>query len=97
MKDSFVADCTLLQALEKRSVSVPCLKGRMLFKQGEPPMGLYILKCGKASLVMKGENGAEVMHLTIGAGLNPRSAGSRNERAVYAECDGLCWRGSEFR
>ena len=31
-------------------------------------MGLYILKSGKASLVMKGENGVEVMHLTIGAG-----------------------------
>ena len=31
-------------------------------------MGLYILKSGKASLVMKAENGLEVMHLTIGAG-----------------------------
>ena len=31
-------------------------------------MGLYILKSGKASLVMKGENGVEVMHLTIGPG-----------------------------
>ena len=33
-----------------------------------PLMGLYILKSGKASLVMKGENGVEVMHLTIGPG-----------------------------
>jgi CRP-like cAMP-binding protein len=40
----------------------------MLFKQGEAPMGLYILKNGKASLVMKGEDGVEVMHLTIGPG-----------------------------
>lgn len=31
-------------------------------------MGLYILKTGQASLVMKGENGVEVMHLTIGPG-----------------------------
>ncbi len=68
MQNSFVADRTLAQALEKRSISVPCLKARMLFKQGESPMGLYILKSGKASLVMKGENGAEVMHLTIGPG-----------------------------
>lgn len=68
MQNSFVADCTLTQALEKRSISVPCLKGRMLFKQGEAPRGLYILKSGKASLVMKGENGVEVMHLTIGPG-----------------------------
>ncbi len=31
-------------------------------------MGLYILKCGKASLVMKGENGVEVMCPTSGPG-----------------------------
>ena len=68
MQSSFVADCTLLQALEKRSISVPCLKGRMLFKQREAPMGLFVLKSGKASLVMKGENGVEVMHLAIGPG-----------------------------
>ena len=68
MQKSFVADCKLTQALEKRSTSVPCLKGRMLFKQGEAPTGLYILKSGKASLVMRSENGVEVMHLTIGAG-----------------------------
>ena len=68
MQNSFVADRTLTQALEKRSTPVSCSKGRMLFKQGEAPLGLYILKSGKASLVMKEENGEEVMHLTIGAG-----------------------------
>ena len=68
MQNSFVADCTLTQALEKRSTPVQCSKGRMLFKQGEAPLGLYILKSGKASLVMKEVNGVEVMHLTIGAG-----------------------------
>jgi CRP-like cAMP-binding protein len=68
MQNPFVADRTLTQALEKRSVSVPCLKGRTLFKQGDAPRGLYILKSGKASLVMNGENGVEVMHLTIGPG-----------------------------
>ena len=31
-------------------------------------MGLYILKSGKASLVMKDENGVDVMRLTIGPG-----------------------------
>ena len=68
MQNSFVADCTLTQALEKRSTPVPCMKGRMLFKQGEAPLGLYILKSGKASLVMKDENDEEVMHLIIGPG-----------------------------
>ena len=68
MQNSFVADRTLTQALEKRSVPVPCLKEQTLFKQGEAPRGLYILKSGKASLVMKAEDGVEVMHLTIGPG-----------------------------
>jgi CRP/FNR family transcriptional regulator len=68
MQNSFVADCSLTQALEKRSIPVPCSKGQVLFKQGEAPLGLYILRNGKASLVMKDESGAEVMHLTIGAG-----------------------------
>ena len=68
MQSSFVADCTLLQALENRSISVPCLQGHLLFEQGDAPKGLYILKSGKAALVMKGENGVEVMHLTIGPG-----------------------------
>ncbi|MGO9434835.1 MAG: Crp/Fnr family transcriptional regulator [Terracidiphilus sp.] len=44
------------------------MKGRTLFKQGEAPTGLYILKSGKASLVMNSETGVEVMRLTIGPG-----------------------------
>ena len=64
MQSSFVADCALQQALEKRSVSVPCLNGHVLFKQGGAPPGLYILKSGKASLVMKAENGTELLHRT---------------------------------
>ena len=68
MQNSFVADCSLTQALEKRSIPVPCSKGQVLFKQGDAPLGLYILRNGKASLVMKDESGTEVMHLTIGAG-----------------------------
>jgi CRP/FNR family transcriptional regulator len=40
----------------------------VLFKQGEDPRGLYILRSGKASLVMKDQNGEEVIHLTVGPG-----------------------------
>src|SRR4249919_4173043 len=68
MQNPFLADCTLTQALEQRSTAVSCSKGQVLFKQGEAPLGLYILRSGKASLVMKDEGGAKVMHLTIGAG-----------------------------
>jgi CRP-like cAMP-binding protein len=68
MQNSFVADCTLTQALEKRSIAVPCVKERTLFEQGEAPTGLYILKSGKVTLVMKAENDKEVLHLTVGPG-----------------------------
>ena len=68
MQRLFVADCALLQSLESRSISVPCLNGHRLFNQGETPIGLYILKIGKASLLMKAENGTELLHLTVGPG-----------------------------
>ena len=53
MPNSFIANPKLFQALEQRSVSMPCSKGRILFMQGETPIGLYLLKTGKASLIMK--------------------------------------------
>ena len=68
MQNSFVADSTLIQALEQRSISMPCSKGQILFRQGEDPVGLYILKRGKVSLILKTENGKEVVHLTVGPG-----------------------------
>ena len=40
----------------------------MLFRQGEAAKGLYILKSGNVSLVMKAEDGAEILHLTVGPG-----------------------------
>ena len=68
MPNSFIADRTLIQALEQRSVSVPCSKGRILFKQGDVPIGLYFLKSGKVSLILKTEEGKEVVHLTVRSG-----------------------------
>ena len=68
MPNSFIADPQFFQALEQRSVSMPCPKGRILFNQGEVPIGLYLLKTGKASLIMKTDKGEEVVHLTVGSG-----------------------------
>jgi CRP-like cAMP-binding protein len=68
MPKSFIADPTLFQALEQRSVSMPCSKGRILFMQGEAPIGLYLLKTGKASLIMKAKKDKEVLHLSVGSG-----------------------------
>ena len=68
MPKSFIADPKLFQVLEQRSVSMPCSKGRILFNQGDVPIGLYLLKSGKASLIMKTDKGEEVIHLTVSAG-----------------------------
>ena len=68
MPISFIADRKLIQALKQRSIPVPCSKGRLLFNQGDIPIGLYFLKTGKVSLIMKTEKGKEVVHLTVGAG-----------------------------
>ncbi len=68
MQNPFVPDCNLLQALEQCSITVSCMNGRILFKQGESPLGLYVLKSGIASLLIKTENGKEVAHLTVGPG-----------------------------
>jgi len=65
---SFVADSVLIRALEERSVSVPSQHGMTLFLQGEPPTGLYIIRRGKASLLMKADNGVVIAHFTVGAG-----------------------------
>jgi CRP-like cAMP-binding protein len=68
MRNSFVADDKLIQALEARSASKSCSRGAMLFRQGEIPTGLYIIRSGEASLLMKVENGVEVAHFTVSAG-----------------------------
>jgi CRP-like cAMP-binding protein len=67
MPNSFIADCKLIEALEQLSVSMPCSKGRILFKQGEVLIGLYLLKTGRVSLIMKTDKGEEVVHLTVGS------------------------------
>ena len=68
MPNSFIADRTLIQALEQRSIPVLCLTGRILFKQGDVPIGLYFLKSGKVSLIMKTKKGKAVVHLTVRPG-----------------------------
>jgi CRP-like cAMP-binding protein len=68
MESSFVADSTLILALEQRSVSLPCLHGVMLFRQRDLPIGLYIVRSGEAMLLLTDENGNEVADIKVGAG-----------------------------
>jgi CRP-like cAMP-binding protein len=65
---AFVAESELVEALEKRAIPFPCGKDHVLFRQGEPPTGLYILGAGKATLSMDGSGGDAVMRVETGAG-----------------------------
>jgi CRP-like cAMP-binding protein len=49
---AFLADPELFQELEKRATPIPCDGDRVLFRQGDPPAGLFILREGEATLSM---------------------------------------------
>jgi CRP-like cAMP-binding protein len=57
---AFLADPELIEAFEKRSIPVACDENRVLFKQGDPPVGIYILSKGAATVSMdSGHEGIE--------------------------------------
>lgn len=68
METSFVADSALVQALEERSVTLQSWRGMMLFRQGESPVGLYIIRSGEAMLLLADESGNDVAQFNLGAG-----------------------------
>jgi CRP-like cAMP-binding protein len=65
---AFIAEQELIDALAKRSASVCCTHDRVLFKQGESPSGLFILRKGKASITMQSATGAVVMSFMAAPG-----------------------------
>jgi CRP-like cAMP-binding protein len=65
---AFVADPSLIQALERQAVPVPCAEDRVLFRLVEAPVGLHILTSGKAVLTMASSTQDEVLSFQAGAG-----------------------------
>ena len=65
---SFVADPELMSALDVSATPFECSRGTVLFTQGEPPKGLYILQSGTADLAMTAPNGREIFRVTVSAG-----------------------------
>ena len=65
---AFVAEQELFEALAKRSSPVNCTDDHVLFRQGEPPQGLYLLRNGYALMTMESPTGDVVMCATAGAG-----------------------------
>ena len=57
---AFLADSELIRALEKCATPIVCAYDRVLFRQGDPPTGLYILSSGEATVSMdSGRNDME--------------------------------------
>lgn len=67
-ENSFSADPRLIEALRGRSREVLFGQNRILFSQGDAPVGLYLVERGEAALVMKSAAGRVVMCFHAGAG-----------------------------
>jgi CRP-like cAMP-binding protein len=52
---TFVADPELIQALKKEATAMSCGEDRILFRQGESPVGLFILDEGEVTLTMESD------------------------------------------
>jgi CRP-like cAMP-binding protein len=65
---AFLADPELIQALEKHATPIPCDDDRVLFRQGDPPSGLYILRMGEATLFMVSGNDESIFSCQTTAG-----------------------------
>ncbi len=65
---AFVADPELIRALDARSTPVPCHTDRLLFRQDEPSVGVYILHEGEAALTMDSPTGQQLFSVRAAAG-----------------------------
>ncbi len=65
---AFLADKELLDALEQRSTRVVCDEDRVLFRQGDTPAGLYVLRSGSAKLSMTSHTGEPLLSVPVSAG-----------------------------
>ncbi len=65
---AFIADRELIEALEKRAATVACEEDRILFRQGELPAGLFMLRAGRATLSMSSPTGEVVMCVPVSPG-----------------------------
>lgn len=63
-----MADQELIQALEEHSTLIPCNGDRVLFRQGEPSTGLFILHTGEATLSMCSDLNQLILSVQAAAG-----------------------------
>jgi CRP-like cAMP-binding protein len=65
---AFIADPELIAVLEKKATPVVCATERVLFMQGDPPVGLYLLRNGTARLTMESAEGKPIVSVTVQEG-----------------------------
>ncbi len=65
---AFVADPELIVGLDSQSTPFDCSEDRVLFRQGEAPAGLYILKSGSATLSMTTAASDKILSILASAG-----------------------------
>ena len=65
---AFLANPDLIQALKQHSIEVSCGGEFFLFRQGESPVGLYILNKGEVTLTMTSPAGELLLCMQVGEG-----------------------------
>jgi len=65
---AFVADPDLIAALTRNAAPVACASERILFLQGDAPIGLYILRNGDVRLTMDSLDGRPLVSVQAPAG-----------------------------
>lgn len=65
---AFLANPELIDALEKRSTAISCTEERILFRQGDAPAGVYILRQGEVTLTLESAKGKPILSTQAGAG-----------------------------
>jgi CRP-like cAMP-binding protein len=65
---AFVTRPALLRKLLERALPLDCTKGRVLFRQGDKPYGLFILRGGEASMTLESESGDVLIRTQLAPG-----------------------------
>jgi CRP-like cAMP-binding protein len=65
---AFLANPELIVALERRSTAISCNGERVLFRQGDAPVGVYILHKGEVTLTLESAKGKPILSTQAGAG-----------------------------
>jgi len=67
-ENSFAAESKLFEALENHSQPCSHNEGRPLFRQGDSPRGVYIVKSGEIALGLKSSSGKQLTVFVAGPG-----------------------------